>query len=263
LLTNLRTLICSLDDPEVSDSINELKNLPESIGNLVNLTKLDLKSHSLREIPESLGNLTKLQYLDIDSDRLWDFRVNRLILYSDLVIIAYREVITNWWNLEIQPNVFADLQNLSNLIIIHRKKWADNNDEYTSGSESTALFITLVQSFLNSMVQIIPPSEQTELKRFLKIQEDFEELKNDYETSLPGDGKINKLPDSLGNLKNLTYLNLNNNNLSRLPITMKGLANTIHTLEISGNPLETLPRNEWFDMFLEEDFDNDVQEDTM
>ncbi|MBA3283566.1 MAG: hypothetical protein H0U27_00710 [Nitrosopumilus sp.] len=263
LLTNLTTLICSRYDQEDYRSFNELKNLPESIGNLINLTKLNLRFHSLPNIPESIGKLTKLKYLDLDSAKSWDYRVDKLFHCAELIITAYEQAITNWWNLEIPPHVYAYLENFSQLIIEHWEIWANNEGEIIySGSKATAIFIGQVQLFLNSIIQNIPSAEKNELNIFINFREDFKKFVKDYDTSFPGEGRIRQLPNSMGNLKNLTYLNIKNNHLKILPISLKGFLNTIHTLEITGNPLENLSRDDWFNMSTEVDFDN-IQEEIM
>jgi Leucine-rich repeat (LRR) protein len=38
--------------------------MPESLGNLVNLRRLDLHGNNLGELPESVGNLVRLAELD-------------------------------------------------------------------------------------------------------------------------------------------------------------------------------------------------------
>ncbi len=49
---------------------NRLTSLPESIGNLTDLTELYLNGHQLTTLPESIGNLTNLTRLDLNGDRL-------------------------------------------------------------------------------------------------------------------------------------------------------------------------------------------------
>jgi leucine-rich repeat protein SHOC2 len=50
---------------------NRLIALPESLGNLLNLTDLDLRNNRLTSLPESLGQLQKLRYLDLRANALW------------------------------------------------------------------------------------------------------------------------------------------------------------------------------------------------
>ena len=51
-------------------SSNQLTSLPEWIGNLTNLTRLDLHSNQLTSLPESLGNLTNLTELYLSENQL-------------------------------------------------------------------------------------------------------------------------------------------------------------------------------------------------
>ena len=44
--------------------------MPESLGNLTALTKLDLSENQLAAVPESLGNLTALTTLDLSGNQL-------------------------------------------------------------------------------------------------------------------------------------------------------------------------------------------------
>jgi leucine-rich repeat protein SHOC2 len=49
---------------------NSLTSLPESIGNLTSLTLLNLANNSLTSLPESIGNLTNLKYLNLSGNEL-------------------------------------------------------------------------------------------------------------------------------------------------------------------------------------------------
>jgi len=49
---------------------NEIIRLPESIGNLINLTKLWIEFTKLSSLPDSIGNLTKLILLNISDNNL-------------------------------------------------------------------------------------------------------------------------------------------------------------------------------------------------
>lgn len=51
-------------------SCNQIAVLPDSIGNLLSLTRLVLRSNKLRALPQSIGNLSKLTYLDVSNNFL-------------------------------------------------------------------------------------------------------------------------------------------------------------------------------------------------
>jgi len=48
---------------------NDLKSLPESIGQLTNLKEMWLLGNSLTDLPESFGQLTKLTKLDLRNNK--------------------------------------------------------------------------------------------------------------------------------------------------------------------------------------------------
>jgi Leucine-rich repeat (LRR) protein len=49
---------------------NKIKNLPENIGNLKTLTKLNLSNNQITNIPESIGSLTNLKELYLTNNQV-------------------------------------------------------------------------------------------------------------------------------------------------------------------------------------------------
>ena len=60
--------LTQLTELDISD--NKLTSLPGSIGNLVQLTELNVGRNELTSLPESIGNLTQLTELDISDNKL-------------------------------------------------------------------------------------------------------------------------------------------------------------------------------------------------
>ena len=51
-------------------SIISLEILPDSIGDLKNLTELNLRANRLAVIPETIGDIKSLRFLDLRDNRL-------------------------------------------------------------------------------------------------------------------------------------------------------------------------------------------------
>ena len=55
---------------ELNCSNNKLIELPDLIGNLINLKELDCSHNKLILLPDSIGNLINLKYLDCSCNQL-------------------------------------------------------------------------------------------------------------------------------------------------------------------------------------------------
>ena len=69
-LTQLQKLELGYDLRKNRDERNQLTTLPESLGQLAQLLTLNLSDNQLTALPESLGKLTQLQSLDLSSNYL-------------------------------------------------------------------------------------------------------------------------------------------------------------------------------------------------
>jgi leucine-rich repeat protein SHOC2 len=102
---------------------NQLTSLPETIGNLSKLTDLDLLGNQLTSLPESIGNLTRLTSLCLSCDRLNTLpksignlsSLSKLILDSSELSILPDNLnkIANLEELFIESNYFTDLSILA------------------------------------------------------------------------------------------------------------------------------------------------------
>jgi hypothetical protein len=59
-------------------SKNQIKEIPNSIGNLTNLKELYLSNNQIKEIPNSIGNLTNLEWLYLENNQIPYSERNRI-----------------------------------------------------------------------------------------------------------------------------------------------------------------------------------------
>lgn len=110
LLTSLPNNIGQLSNLIKLDlQFNNLASLPESIGNLSNLQTLNLFNNSLTSLPNSIGNLTKLQTLVLGFNQLTSLPTS----FSKLSSLKELELTFN--NLGSLPESIGHLSNLQKL----------------------------------------------------------------------------------------------------------------------------------------------------
>jgi Leucine-rich repeat (LRR) protein len=112
-------LFSNSNQEELNASDQGLQTLPESIGNLVNLTSLELSWNRLQTLPESIGNLGNLTELRLDFNRLQTLpeSIGNLVNLTDLklffnVFQTLPESIGNLVNLTDLSLGFNELQAL-------------------------------------------------------------------------------------------------------------------------------------------------------
>ena len=175
-LTNLTFLDLDLGGNCSSDYDNGLEVLPAEIGQLTNLTKLDLTSNNLHELPAEIGQLTKLIELNLHETRLHKL-----------------------------PAEIGQLTNLTKL----------------------DLGINGYSPFVDNGIAELPP--------------EIGQLKSLTSLDLRGN-QLTKLPAEIGQLTNLTSLNLSSNQLQTLPIEIGQLTNLM-SLDLSGNLFIVIPQS--------------------
>jgi hypothetical protein len=98
-----------LNQEELKAVNKKLRALPETIGNLVNLTRLNLISNRLQTLPESIGNLVNLT-----SFWFWDNQLQSLPeSMGNLVNLTSLELYNN--RLQTLPESIGNLVNLTSL----------------------------------------------------------------------------------------------------------------------------------------------------
>ncbi|MBE9032000.1 leucine-rich repeat domain-containing protein, partial [filamentous cyanobacterium LEGE 11480] len=193
---------------------NQLVSLPESIGQLTNLTSLDLRDNQLVSLPESIGQLTRLKSLLLSGNPITNLpdSVSQLDKFTSLNL--------SFTGLQEVPKWIADLTNLTSLDL--------SNNYLTSLPESIVQLRNLISLDLSSNCFEEFPDQIARLKSLTSLN-----IRSN---------KFGGLPDQICELSSLTFFNLSHCSLIALPVSMGNLKNLI-SLDISYNKLEDLPKS--------------------
>jgi leucine-rich repeat protein SHOC2 len=216
---------------------NQLTNLPESIGKLTNLTKLYLQSNQLIDLPEILANLTNLTNLEINGNPFTDLSILKKIQYLKGLKIKIFDVYLphRYWTKfsEWEPEWLLDEDNaeIRRVLIAqlgYPRIWKElfeitpNNRLQDNSIDKLSRFkLNLGGNQLTNLPEGI--------KKFIELTSLY--LHHNWLTDLP---------DSIGNLVNLTELDLGNNQLTSIPDSIGNLVN-LTELDLGNNQLTSIP----------------------
>src|SRR5690606_18178168 len=173
-----------------------LTTIPETIGNLTNLTELNLRHNQLTTLPETIGNLTNLMILTMDNNQLTTMpeAIGNLTNLTELILVNNQ--------LTTLP---ATIGNLTNLIILN----LDTN-QLSTIPETIGNLTNLTTLFLS----------QNQLST---IPETMGNLTNLTDLNLYSN-QLTTVPGTIGNLTNLLTIKVTYNpNLKCLPIEVWNL----------------------------------------
>jgi Leucine-rich repeat (LRR) protein len=217
---------------DLSDDDN-LRSLPEEIGTLTALRKLDVMSSGLATLPESIGALKQLTHLDLRQCKLTSLPES----IGDL---------PNLEELQLSGNAIraipSSLVKLTRLRILDGAYSALQSLPEGMGSMTGLAFVDLRG---NEISELSP--EITSLKGLKRLNVSSNRL-----TSLPsgweklkalqlldvGRNLLTSVPADLGKLR-VRYLDLSWNQLTALPVELGKLS--LSDFSVAGNPIDDLP----------------------
>ncbi|OWM84408.1 hypothetical protein CDL15_Pgr020648 [Punica granatum] len=224
---------------ELELSITNLSALPDSVGRLSKLQRLQLYSTKIEELPDSLGDLESLVSLQLSSTNLSALpdsvgrlsKLQRLQLYSTKI--------------EELPDSLGDLESLVSLQL--------SSTNLSALPDSVGRLSKLQWLGLSSTKIEELPDSLWDLESLVSLQ-----LSSTNLSALPDSvkrlsklqwlgldsTKIEELPDSLWDLESLVSLELSYTNLSALPDSV-GRLSKLQSLRLSSTKIEELPDSLW------------------
>ncbi|KAF8112673.1 hypothetical protein N665_0062s0025 [Sinapis alba] len=194
--------------------MDQLEWLPDSIGKLLSLVRLDLSENCIMALPATIGGLLSLTKLDLHSNRIAQLPES----IGDLM---------NLVNLNLSGNQLKSLpSSLSRLI---------NLEELDLSSNSLSVLPESIGSLVNLKKLDVETNNIEEIPHSISGCSSLKELRADY-------NRLKALPEAVGKIATLEILSVRYNNIRQLPTTMSSMAN-LKELDVSFNELESVPES--------------------
>ncbi|KAG7579482.1 Leucine-rich repeat [Arabidopsis thaliana x Arabidopsis arenosa] len=194
--------------------MDQLEWLPDSLGKLSSLVRLDLSENCIMVLPATIGGLLSLTKLDLHSNRIGQLPES----IGDLL---------NLVNLNLSGNQLPSLPSAFSRLI-HLEELDLSSNSLTILPESIGSLVSLKKLDVETNnIEEIPHSISG--CSFLK------ELRADY-------NRLKALPEAVGKLSTLEILTVRYNNIRQLPTTISSMAN-LKELDVSFNELESVPES--------------------
>ncbi|CAH8262617.1 unnamed protein product [Arabidopsis lyrata] len=194
--------------------MDQLEWLPESLGKLSSLVRLDLSENCIMVLPATIGGLLSLTRLDLHSNRIGQLPES----IGDLLNLINLNLSGN--QLSFLPSAFSRLIHLEEL-------------DLSSNS------LTILPEYIGSLVSLKKLDVETnnieEIPHSISGCSFLKELRADY-------NRLKALPEAVGKLSTLEILTVRYNNIRQLPTTMSSMAN-LKELDVSFNELESVPES--------------------
>ncbi len=200
---------------------NPLQTLPAEIGQLVNLTELDLSHNQLTAVPPEIGQLLNLTQLDLRGNQLTAVpsEIGQLVNLTTLDLrgsISSSGVFNG--KLTAVPTEIVQLINLTTLSL--------------TGNQLTAVPTEIVQLINLTTLDL-------RYNKLTAMPPEIGQLGNLTTLNLGGN-QLTAVPPEIGQLPNLTWLSLSSNQLTAVPPEIGQLVN-LTQLGLGSNQLTAVP----------------------
>ncbi|RDY05793.1 Plant intracellular Ras-group-related LRR protein 4, partial [Mucuna pruriens] len=188
--------------------------LPDSIGKLSRLVKLDLSENRVTVLPSTIGGLSSLTILDLHSNKIAELPE----CVGDLLTLVYLNVRGN--QLTSLPASLGRLERLQELDL---------------SSNQLSVLPDAIGSLVSLKILNVETNEIEEIPHSIGRCGSLRELCADY-------NRLKALPEAVGKIESLEVLSVRYNNIKQLPTTMSSLTN-LKELNVSFNELEYVPES--------------------
>ncbi|KAK2492627.1 hypothetical protein MC885_008457, partial [Smutsia gigantea] len=212
---------------------NQIEELPKQLFNCQSLHKLSLPDNDLTTLPASIANLINLRELDVSKNGIQEFPEN----IKNCKVLTVVEASVN--PISKLPDGFSQLLNLTQLYL---------NDAFLEFLPANFGRLTKLQilELRENQLKMLPKTMNrlTQLERldlgsneFTEVPEVLEQLSGLKEFWMDGN-RLTFIPGFIGNLKQLTYLDVSKNNIEMVEegISTCSLKN-VTTLKVDENQL--------------------------
>ena len=214
---------------------NQLRALPKSIGKLTNLTSLNLESNSLTVLPESIGRLTKITFLNLHDNYLTELPES----IGGLTKLTSFDLRNN--GLTELPEQISKLTKLTNFDLSYNDLTevpsGIGNLKYLQHLNLSSNRIWRLPEFVGQLTSL--KSLTININKIQELPDWIGELTNLKVLSLAGN-RLHILPQTVGRLVNLDRLDVHSNELKTLPESIIGL-NNLKIFEVQRNPFSQIP----------------------
>ncbi|KAH0909185.1 hypothetical protein HID58_032506 [Brassica napus] len=194
--------------------MDNLEWLPDSLGKLSSLVRLDLSENCIMSLPATIGGLLSLTRLDLHSNRIGQLPES----IGNLM---------NLVNLNLSGNQLTSLpSSLSRLV---------NLEELDLSSNSLSVLPETIGSLVSLEKLDVETNNIEEIPHSISGCSSLKELRVDY-------NRLKALPEAVGKITTLEILTVRYNNIRQLPTTMSSMAN-LKELDVSFNELESVPES--------------------